>query len=955
MTQTTITGLPNATLPLTGAERVPMDQAGQTVDAPVSALAALSDPAGTAAAAIAAHEAAADPHPGYLTPTEAAQAYVAIGAPAPTLVAVRNNSGASLAAGTPVYINDSSGTRPTVAAADASVEATAAQTLGLMAATAANNSDGVVITQGILPGINTAALTEGGIVWLSETTGQLTSIRPTQPAHGVFLGFCVKQGAGTSGILYVNVINGQELAELHDVLISNATTDQVLAKAADGLWKGKTLTAADVGAATTAQGAKADSAVQPAGLSSTLASYLTITAAGLTYQPLDTDLSALAGLNTTSYGRAFNTLADQAAARTHLGLAAVATSGAYGDLSGRPSLATVATSGAYGDLSGRPTLGSAASRDAGTASGNVPILDGSGLIPSALLPGFVDDVLEFANVAAFPATGETGKLYISLATNRQYRWSGSVYVEINPSPGSTDGVPEGSVNLYFTTARGQSAAASWWTGYRSTIGDQLATAVSQAAGRSAIGAGTAATLDHGTAAGNAVRLDPTTGYLPAVDGRNLLNLPATGALPAGTGSEIQFRSSGSAFGAVTGSSVDGSGNVTLASRLINSVAGAANAPALALTGAVFTGGTATTTKPLFLVEPAGTTSTGWSTAGTLAGFNGPAGFTGNLGWWGVNGSNYFRLDTNYRFFAGSTYIGVNDGTAVIGNTTGGSIVIGGGGDIRVASGTNISIGSDTQLWRDNAGTFAQRNGTNAQACRVYGTYTSATNYELGKSAWERVTADAVVTGSISGTTLTVSAVTNGALAVDQIITGTNIANGTRITALGTGTGGTGTYTVSFSQSVSSTTITAGLPVFNIGTEKGTTGGTARGLAIQTDGTTRAMWHRDGVYRAIQPTPAAVNTTATLTVANIQAQIITTTTAAAVDMTLPTGTAMDAGYAVNINDLAQDWTVINTGSNAATLLAGTDHTIVGSAVVAAGTSGSFRSRRTAANTYVTYRL
>jgi hypothetical protein len=106
------------------------------------------------------------------------------------------------------------------------------------------------------------------------------------------------------------------------------------------------------------------------------------------------------------------------------------------------------------------------------------------------LPGFVDDVLEFANIAAFPVTGDAGKLYISLATNRQYRWSGSVYTEINPSPGSTDAIPEGSVNLYFTTARGQSAALSWWSGYRSTIGDQLATAADPPAARTAIGAGT---------------------------------------------------------------------------------------------------------------------------------------------------------------------------------------------------------------------------------------------------------------------------------------------------------------------------------------------------------------------------------------------------------------------------------------------------------------------------------
>jgi hypothetical protein len=69
------------------------------------------------------------------------------------------------------------------------------------------------------------------------------------------------------------------------------------------------------------------------------------------------------------------------------------------------------------------------------------------------------------------------------------------------------------------------------------------------------------------------------------------------------------------------------------------------------------------------------------------------------------------------------------------------------------------------------------------------------------------TASAVVTGAISGTTLTVSAVTSGTLAVGTRITGTGITAGTNITVLGTGTGGVGTYTVSASQTVSSTTIT----------------------------------------------------------------------------------------------------------------------------------------------------
>ncbi|MDE3023341.1 MAG: hypothetical protein KGI54_16080 [Pseudomonadota bacterium] len=68
-------------------------------------------------------------------------------------------------------------------------------------------------------------------------------------------------------------------------------------------------------------------------------------------------------------------------------------------------------------------------------------------------------------------------------------------------------------------------------------------------------------------------------------------------------------------------------------------------------------------------------------------------------------------------------------------------------------------------------------------------------------------AAASVTGSISGTTLNVTVVGSGALAVGQMITGNGIAADTYITALGTGTGGIGTYTVSISQTVASETIT----------------------------------------------------------------------------------------------------------------------------------------------------
>mgnify|MGYP001083120289 FL=1 len=103
----------------------------------------------------------------------------------------------------------------------------------------------------------------------------------------------------------------------------------------------------------------------------------------------------------------------------------------------------------------------------------------NGTVPAGQLPSYVDDVLEFANQAAFPATGETGKIYISLATNAQFRWTGSVYIGLVASPGTTDAVPEGATNLYYTPARVRStplAGVSFGTGGVITAADTVLTA-----------------------------------------------------------------------------------------------------------------------------------------------------------------------------------------------------------------------------------------------------------------------------------------------------------------------------------------------------------------------------------------------------------------------------------------------------------------------------------------------
>lgn len=65
----------------------------------------------------------------------------------------------------------------------------------------------------------------------------------------------------------------------------------------------------------------------------------------------------------------------------------------------------------------------------GTADG-VASLDSSGKVPASQLPGFVDDVQEYDNRAAFPPTGEGSIIYIAKDKNKTYRWGGSDYVPV---------------------------------------------------------------------------------------------------------------------------------------------------------------------------------------------------------------------------------------------------------------------------------------------------------------------------------------------------------------------------------------------------------------------------------------------------------------------------------------------------------------------------------------------
>jgi hypothetical protein len=107
----------------------------------------------------------------------------------------------------------------------------------------------------------------------------------------------------------------------------------------------------------------------------------------------------------------------------------------YNDLTNKPSINGVTLSGnkTTSDLGITASgVGAIPSTDKGT-NGGVAELDANGKVPSSQLPSYVDDVLSYSSQSAFPATGETGKIYIAEDTNKTYRWSGSAYAEISAS------------------------------------------------------------------------------------------------------------------------------------------------------------------------------------------------------------------------------------------------------------------------------------------------------------------------------------------------------------------------------------------------------------------------------------------------------------------------------------------------------------------------------------------
>ena len=139
---------------------------------------------------------------------------------------VTNDDSVTITKGQPVYAFGAAGNRMSVKLAANTADATSAQTVGVVFSTSiAANQRGLVITQGVIDGLNTSMYNPGDQLYLGATAGALTNVKPYAPNHLVYIGIVERANAG-NGQIYVKPQNGYELDELHDVdLISIPPAD----------------------------------------------------------------------------------------------------------------------------------------------------------------------------------------------------------------------------------------------------------------------------------------------------------------------------------------------------------------------------------------------------------------------------------------------------------------------------------------------------------------------------------------------------------------------------------------------------------------------------------------------------------------------------------------------------------------------------------------------------------
>ena len=154
------------------------------------------------------------------------------------VVNCRNQSGSDMYRGQIVYMNGSTGNKPTILLAQANSEMTSARTFGVLKNDISNNSFGDVVVIGSITNLDTRTtathpftvdtLVDGQTIYLSPTNaGYITNVKPHAPNHLVYIGKVVRTSP-TNGYIEYQIQNGYEIDELHDVKITGVTNGDLL-------------------------------------------------------------------------------------------------------------------------------------------------------------------------------------------------------------------------------------------------------------------------------------------------------------------------------------------------------------------------------------------------------------------------------------------------------------------------------------------------------------------------------------------------------------------------------------------------------------------------------------------------------------------------------------------------------------------------------------------------------
>jgi len=150
---------------------------------------------------------------------------------------VRNDSGVTIDKGKVVLLSGTPvGDVPPIILADADTENLSVGTIGMTIKPINNGEIGYIVIMGIIKGIDTTGATPGATIFLSSTPGDWTETPPDTPKHLVVIGKIVK--AASNGTISINIDNGFELKELHDVLIISEFNGDFL-KRTENYWENK--------------------------------------------------------------------------------------------------------------------------------------------------------------------------------------------------------------------------------------------------------------------------------------------------------------------------------------------------------------------------------------------------------------------------------------------------------------------------------------------------------------------------------------------------------------------------------------------------------------------------------------------------------------------------------------------------------------------------------------------